>query len=81
MQTLTETTEIHIFLHPDILGVMRPADAMSIYTMGIFSSQFKKRPWDRGCQNGKVSSNVADFLGTSRKISFQTLITQQKCEK
>ena len=23
----------------------------------------------------------ANFLGTSRKISFQTLITQQKCEK
>ena len=27
MQTLTETTEINIFLHPDILGVMWPADA------------------------------------------------------
>ena len=27
MQTLTETTEINISLHPDILGVMWPADA------------------------------------------------------
>ena len=27
MQTLTETTEINIFLHPDNLGVMWPADA------------------------------------------------------
>ena len=27
MQTLTETTEINIFLLPDIPGVMRPADA------------------------------------------------------
>ena len=27
MQTLTETTEINMSLHPDILGVMWPADA------------------------------------------------------
>ena len=27
MQTLTETAEINIFLHPDILDVMWPADA------------------------------------------------------
>ena len=27
MQALTETTKINIFLHPDILGVMWPADA------------------------------------------------------
>ena len=32
-------------------------------------------------QNGKVYQNGANFLGTSRKISFQTLITQQKCKK
>ena len=31
MQTLTETTEINIFLHPDILGVMWPADARAFF--------------------------------------------------
>ena len=43
MQTIAETTEINIFLHPDILGVMRPADARAFSL-----PQFKKRPWDRG---------------------------------
>ena len=32
-------------------------------------------------QNGKKSQNGANFLGTSLKIRFQTLITQQKLQK
>ena len=32
-------------------------------------------------QNGKKSKNGANFLGTSLKIRFQTLTTQQKLKK